>query len=71
MDSREQNINMHIKSIDERCIANQDKILNDATLTPDQIVELRIKQEQYQQALTWLINIKNNVFPPRILKPSN
>lgn len=71
MDTREQNIDLHIKAMEDRCQANENKILTDPKLTPDEIVALRLKQVEYQQALQWLANIKLEVFPPRILKPTN
>lgn len=71
MDSRSQNIELHIKNMEERCKMMQDKILNESNLTPDDIVQLRAKQSEYQLCLQWLMNIKADVFPPKILKLNN
>lgn len=54
--------------MEERCTMIQNKILNESTLTPDDIIALRSKQSEYQQAHMWLINVKADVFPPKILQ---
>lgn len=71
MDNRFDTIEAQIKVMSERCDMVQNRILNEPTLTPDQIVELRDKQTGYQMALQWLINIKADVFPPKIIPANN
>lgn len=71
MDNRLSTLEMHIKNLRERADQTAEKLMINDKLTPDDIVELRKKQEQYHLALSWLINVKNEVFPPKILTNGN
>lgn len=65
--NREANLNLHIKNLDERMHQNEDKIMDDEKLTPDDIIAIRLKQNELQNCLIWLTNIRKSKFPSKIL----
>lgn len=69
--NQEANLLLHVRNLNDRMHMNEDKILNSSTLTPDDIVEIRLKQSEYQNCIVWLNNILKAKFPSKIIMNGN
>lgn len=68
---KEANLLFHIKAIHSKMTEAENWIMENDKLSVDDIVALRLKQQEYQNCAVWLSNIMKSKFPAKILVPEN